>query len=159
MYALPGYVLSLGFSHYQGAFAISSFGFTEVVFRMGIALLSDFSWFPIQTVYTSGFVLATLSVGLLTMVPSYEWIVTCMAVKGVALSMIHVNSIHVIVKYLGTDRYSQAIGFFSLLNGVMMVGIGSIAAGHFAVSRFRVMNPSSAAVRDVFSSDVEVSMI
>ena len=35
----------------------------QVVFRLGIALLSDFSWFPNEVVYTSGFVLCTLSVG------------------------------------------------------------------------------------------------
>ncbi|MPC20323.1 Protein sel-1 1 [Portunus trituberculatus] len=96
MYALPGYVLSLGFSYYQSAFAISAFSVMEVVFRLGIALLSDFSWFPNELVYTSGFVLATVSVGFLTMIPSYEWIVACVAVKGMAMSMIHVNSIHVI---------------------------------------------------------------
>ncbi|XP_045112462.1 monocarboxylate transporter 2-like isoform X2 [Portunus trituberculatus] len=127
MYALPGYVLSLGFSYYQSAFAISAFSVMEVVFRLGIALLSDFSWFPNELVYTSGFVLATVSVGFLTMIPSYEWIVACVAVKGMAMSMIHVNSIHVIVRYLGTDRYAQVIGFFSLLNGVMMVAIGTTA--------------------------------
>ncbi|XP_045112463.1 monocarboxylate transporter 7-like isoform X3 [Portunus trituberculatus] len=144
MYALPGYVLSLGFSYYQSAFAISAFSVMEVVFRLGIALLSDFSWFPNELVYTSGFVLATVSVGFLTMIPSYEWIVACVAVKGMAMSMIHVNSIHVIVRYLGTDRYAQVIGFFSLLNGVMMVAIGTTAGflrdyfGSYEVSFFLI---------------------
>ena len=64
---------------------------------------------------------------VLTMIPSYEWIVACVAVKGVAMSMIHVNSIHVIVRYLGTDRYAHVIGFLSLFNGVMMVGLGTTA--------------------------------
>lgn len=127
MYTLPGYVLSLGFSHYQSAFAISAFAVMEVIFRLGFAFLSDFSWFPTEAVYTSGFVFATLSVGLLTIVPSYEWIVACVAVKGVAMSMIHVNSIHVIVRYLGADRYAQVIGFFSLLNGVAIAVVGTVA--------------------------------
>lgn len=127
MYALPGYVLSLGFSHYQSAFAISIYSTLAVVFRLVIAIVSDYSWFPSEAVYTSGFVLATLSVGMMTLVHRYEWIVTCVAVNGVALSMIHVNSIHVIVNYLGAGRYAQVIGFFSLLNGLMMVITGTIA--------------------------------
>lgn len=140
MYALPGYILSLGFSHYQSAFAISVFSIMEVVFRLGIAFLSDFSWFPNEVVFTFGFVLATVSVGFLTMIPSYEWIVTCVAVKGVAMSMIQVNSIHVIVKYLGADRYAQVIGFSFLFNGVIMVVVGITAGllrdyfGSYAVS-------------------------
>lgn len=124
MYALPGYVTSLGFSHYQSAFVISIYSAMEVVFRLLIAFLSDFSWFPNEAVYTGGFVLAAVSVGFLTMIPSYEWILACVALKGVAMSVIHVNNIHVIVKYLGVDRYAQTMGFMSLLNGVMMVVVG-----------------------------------
>ena len=67
------------------------------------------------------------------MIPSYEWILVCVAVKGVALSMINVISIHIIVGYLGADRYAQVIGFCSLLNGVMMVVVGTVAGEAWCV--------------------------
>ncbi|XP_063597343.1 uncharacterized protein LOC134774024 [Penaeus indicus] len=63
MYALPGYVNSLGYTPYQSAFAISVFSVSEAVLRLVIAILSDMNWFPIEAAYTAGFIFASLSTG------------------------------------------------------------------------------------------------
>ncbi|XP_071514810.1 monocarboxylate transporter 9-like [Panulirus ornatus] len=126
LYALPGYVSSLGYTPYQSAFAISIFGAIEVVFRLGIALLSDYSWFPTEQAYISGFVLSTICTGVLTLMPSYEWVLLWVALDGVALSLTSVLAIHIIVDYLGVDQYAQVISFFFVFNGMGFLVIGSI---------------------------------
>ncbi|KAK3856334.1 hypothetical protein Pcinc_037344, partial [Petrolisthes cinctipes] len=127
MYALPGYITSLGYTHYQGAFAISIFCFSEVVCRLPIAAVSDNAWFPVELGYVTGFVLTAVASGCISVTSSYTWILTWMVVLGVGLSLVSVLSIHVILKYLGVDRYAQASGFFSLNQGLNVAVIGFLA--------------------------------
>ncbi|XP_042872624.1 uncharacterized protein LOC122253520 [Penaeus japonicus] len=126
LYALPGYVTSLGYTPYQSAFAISVFSFSEAVLRLLIAVLSDMDWFPIEAAYTAGFILAALSTGLLPLVPTYEWILACEVVSGLAMSIVSVLLIHVVLKYHPVENYAQIIGFFSILNGILIITLGSL---------------------------------
>lgn len=126
MYALPGYVNSLGYTPYQSAFAISVFSVSEAVLRLAIAFLSDMNWFPIEAAYTTGFIFASLSTGLLPLIPSYEWILTCQVVNGLAMSLASVLFIHVALKYHPVENYAQVIGFCSILNGILLFFLGSV---------------------------------
>ncbi|XP_047492371.1 monocarboxylate transporter 9-like [Penaeus chinensis] len=126
MYALPGYVKSLGYTPYQSAFAISVFSVSEAVLRLTIAVLSDMNWFPIEAAYTAGFIFAALSTGLLPLIPSYEWILTCQVFNGLAMSLASVLFIHVALKYHPVENYAQVIGFCSIFNGISLFFLGSV---------------------------------
>ncbi|XP_042218801.1 uncharacterized protein LOC121863990 [Homarus americanus] len=128
LYALPGYVSSLGYTPYQSAFAISSFSATEAVFRLIFAGLSDYSWFPIELVYTIGFTLSALFCGLLPVSSSYNWVMLCVAVNGISNSVSVVLFIHMIIKYLGVDQYSQVFSFVFMFNGAVIV-VGGFLLG------------------------------
>nr|XP_045606099.1 monocarboxylate transporter 13-like [Procambarus clarkii]XP_045606100.1 monocarboxylate transporter 13-like [Procambarus clarkii]XP_045606101.1 monocarboxylate transporter 13-like [Procambarus clarkii] len=125
MYALPGYVASIGYTPYLSAFAISIFSATEAVFRLVFAALSDHSWFPIELAYTAGFTFSALSIAALPLWRCYAWIMGCLVVNGVAMSLTNVLLIHMVAEHLGLQVYAQAVGFFSLINGLVIVVGGS----------------------------------
>nr|XP_053628410.1 monocarboxylate transporter 5-like isoform X2 [Cherax quadricarinatus] len=126
MYALPGYVAASGYTPYQSAFVISLFSASEAVFRLVFAGLSDYPWFPLEWSYTTGFLISALAATALAMWDSYEWIIFCVLLNGASMSLTNVLLLHVAAEYLGLEKYAQAIGFFSVINGVIIVLGGSI---------------------------------
>lgn len=126
MYALPGYVTSQGYTPYQSAYAISVFSVSEAALRLTIAVLSDMDWFPVEAAYTTGFILASLCTSLLPLIPSYEWILACQVVNGLAMSLVSVLFIHVALRYHPVENYAQVIGFCSILNGILLFVLGSL---------------------------------
>lgn len=57
---------------------------------------------------------------------SYEWILVWLVVLGLGVSLVAILNIHIMLKYLGVDRYAQANGFSSINNGLNVTVFGFI---------------------------------